>query len=42
MLFRDEPGVPKLTRPGNRSKRGYTSLSIPESVLEAVHQRLSQ
>ncbi len=39
-LFRNEPGVLKLNCPETLHKRGYCSLSIPESVLNRVHERL--
>ena len=38
--FRGEPGVLKAERPETRSKRRYTRISIPESVLLRVHERL--
>lgn len=37
ILFRDVPGVLKITRPETRFKRAYTSYRIPESVLQRVH-----
>jgi hypothetical protein len=39
-IFQDEPGVLKLTRPATGSKRRWSTLSIPETVLFRVHQRL--
>ena len=39
-IFRHAPGVLKLARPERRNKRGYTSLRIPESVLQRTHERL--
>jgi hypothetical protein len=36
-LFRDQEGVVKLTQPGNRGKRAYVTLRIPESVLKRVY-----
>jgi hypothetical protein len=39
-LFRNELGVLKLARPEKMHKRGYTTLSIPESVARKVHERL--
>ena len=39
-LFSREPGVVKITRPQTRSKRGYTSIRIPERIAERVHRRL--
>jgi hypothetical protein len=41
-IFRAEPGVLKLGRPGTRFRRGYFTLRIPETVAERVHQRLSE
>jgi hypothetical protein len=40
-LFRDEPGVLKIDRPGTRAKRSYSTLRRPESVLVRVHTRLT-
>jgi hypothetical protein len=40
-LFCKEPGVLVLRKPGQYSKRRYTTLRIPQSVLERVHSRLS-
>jgi len=41
-LFRDEPGVLKfgILRP-RRGHRNYTTLRIPESVVQRVHRRLT-
>jgi hypothetical protein len=39
-LFRNRPGVLKITRPETRRKRGYVSLRIPASVAAAVHAEL--
>lgn len=39
--FRDEPGVLKFDRPSTRTKRGYNTMRIPESVALRVHTRLS-
>ena len=39
-LFREEPGVLKIGRPGGK-RRGYITLRIPESVAERLHTRLS-
>jgi hypothetical protein len=39
-LFSREPGVVKIARPQTRSKRGYTSIRIPERIAERVHRRL--
>jgi hypothetical protein len=41
VLFRDEPGVLKIGNNGTRTKRGYKTLRIPESIAERVHRRLS-
>jgi excisionase family DNA binding protein len=40
-LFLSEDGVLRITRPGNRYKRTYTTLRIPESVLHRVYRRMS-
>lgn len=40
-LFRDEPGVLKIVRPATRTKRGYVTLRIPQSVAERVHRRMA-
>jgi hypothetical protein len=40
-IFREEPGVLKIGKPGTRSKRGYFTLRIPQEVAERVHRRLS-
>jgi AraC-like DNA-binding protein len=40
-LFRDEPGVLILGNHFSARKRQYTTLRIPESVLERVHRGLS-
>ena len=39
-LFEHESGVLVLGNHGSRSKRRYTTLRIPESVVERVHRRL--
>ncbi len=36
-LFLSAEGVLKITRPGNRYKRTYVTLRIPESVLNRVY-----
>jgi hypothetical protein len=41
-VFKDEDGVLVIDRPGTRVKRGYSTMRIPESVLEAVYARLSK
>jgi len=40
-LFRNEPGVLTIERPATRSKRGYSTIRVPESVMVRVHTRLS-
>jgi len=39
-LFRDYPGVLKLAQPPRRGRRTYTTLRIPESVLQKRHAEL--
>jgi hypothetical protein len=39
--FRNEPGVIAITHPERRGKRPYSRLSIPESLLVRVHERLA-
>ncbi len=39
-LFENEPGVLVIGNNGSRSKRGYHTLRIRESVAERVHRRL--
>ena len=39
-LFSQEPGVVRVARPQTRSKRGYTSMRIPERIAERVHRQL--
>jgi transcriptional regulator GlxA family with amidase domain len=39
-LFLAEAGVLKISRPGTRYKRAYTTLRIPESILNRVYQRM--
>ena len=39
--FRNEHGVIAITHPERRDKRPYSKLSIPESVLVRVHERLA-
>jgi len=38
-LFSNEPGVLVLAGPKRRGKRGYTTLRIPQSVLERVYRQ---
>lgn len=42
-LFRNEPGVKKLTDPdaGKKRKRKYETLRIPQDVFDRVNRRLS-
>jgi hypothetical protein len=40
-LFQDEPGVLVIGDQSRKSKRRYTTLRIPESVLERVLRRFS-
>jgi hypothetical protein len=40
-LFCNEPGVLILSNSAARGKRRYTTLRIPQSVLERVHRRLA-
>jgi hypothetical protein len=39
-VFKDEDGVLVIERPGTRLKRGYSTMRIPESILERVYARL--
>jgi hypothetical protein len=41
-LFQNEPGVLVLGNQPSRTTRRYTTLRIPESVVERVHRRLSK
>lgn len=40
-IFRNEPGVVRIHRPKSRTKRAYTTLRIPLSVVERVHCRMA-
>ncbi len=40
-IFEKEPGVLVIGNDSTRSRRGYHTLRIPESVMERVHRRLS-
>jgi hypothetical protein len=40
-IFSAEPGVLKIDRPETRTKRGYCTMRIPESVMVRVHKRLT-
>ena len=39
-IFSNEPGVFKWESTERRFKRGYTTLRIPESVVQRVHRKL--
>ena len=42
-IFEREPGVFVIGNPfARRTKRSYTTLRIPQSVLERVHKRMSK
>jgi len=41
-IFEDEPGVIVWGHSETRSKRGYRTIRVPESVLHRVHHRLCQ
>jgi hypothetical protein len=41
VIFRSEPGVLKIGKPGSNRTRGYVTLRIPHEVAERVHKRLS-
>ena len=41
-IFKSEPGVVLIERPRSRWKRSYSTLRIPQSVLERVHLRMSK
>jgi len=38
--FRNEPGVLKVERPESLKRRGYCQITIPESVMMRVYERL--
>jgi hypothetical protein len=40
--FADEPGVLKWQRPATKTKRPYSLLRVPESILVRVHRRLTE
>jgi hypothetical protein len=40
-MFQNEPGVLVLPKRTKGSKRRYTTLRIPQSVVERVHRRCS-
>ena len=39
-LFENEPGVLKIVREGSATKRRYTIIRVPESVVIRVHRRM--
>ena len=41
-LFQDEPGVLVLGGQAEPHKRRYTTLRVPESVLQRVHRRMTK
>jgi MarR-like DNA-binding transcriptional regulator SgrR of sgrS sRNA len=41
-IFNHEPGVFKWESAETRFKRGYTTLRIPESVVQRVHRKLRE
>jgi hypothetical protein len=41
-IFEHEPGVIVWGHSETRSKRGYRTIRVPESVLHRVHSRLCQ
>jgi hypothetical protein len=41
-LFQDEPGVLVLGGQGAPHKRRYTTVRVPESVLQRVHRRMTK
>ena len=41
-VFESEPGVLVLERDETRQKRGYRTLTIPQSVSDRVHRRLER
>lgn len=40
-IFKNEPGVVRIHRPPSRYKRAYTTIRIPQGVVERVHRRMS-
>jgi hypothetical protein len=40
-LFQHEPDVLRFGQPGDKRRRKYVSMKIPQSVAERVHRRLS-
>lgn len=41
-IFRKEPGVLNFRRPGTRTKRSYSTIRVPHSVLVRVKESVSQ
>ena len=41
-IFREEPGVLKISRPATKYKRGYMTLRIPREVAMRVHRRFTE
>lgn len=41
-IFKDEDGVLIVERPRTRTKRSYSTIRIPESVLERVYNEMSR
>jgi len=39
-IFLEEPGVIRYTRPRSKYKRSYSTILIPESVLNRVYRRM--
>jgi hypothetical protein len=39
-IFLDEPGVIRYARPRSKYKRSYSTILIPESVLNRVYRRM--
>jgi hypothetical protein len=40
-MFSEEPGVLRIGHPGDRYRRRYLTLRIPEDVIERVLKRLT-
>ncbi len=40
-IFWDEPGVIRYSRPRSKYKRSYTTILIPETVLNRVYARMT-
>jgi hypothetical protein len=41
-LFEKLPGVLKIVHKATRTKRGYVSLRIPQTIVDRVHAQLSK